>query len=286
LSRQQYNLVCGMLARREDTTLCTMSWRQLHRQYELGNLVDNRQLRWSRNDIRIWQELVESSRAAYEAAEAGADRTSIAEHSVDEKIAKSSVQDGRLFCHAINAPLFLTGSKLNGTYFEQDLHPDVEYRVHNNMIDIDRYDACIIIENLESFIYCQKFSWPSLPSTLVLYRGHDKASKAVKALLKRRRKSMDVYMFPDTDPAGISIAISTQEATHIMAPNIRGLDPKGILRDRFTLQLSRYPELQTRADGFSEDFQQLVSDLLQTGTAVSQEWLCAHKVPLELIPLH
>ena len=82
-----------------------------------------------------------------------------------------------------------------------------------------------------------------------------------------------------------NIAMSTQEATHIITPNIQDLDPKASVRDRFATQLQRNPNLQSRSAFFSLVFQSLVTDILQTGTAVSQEWLCAHEFPLELINL-
>ena len=267
-----------MLTRREDKTRCTAAWRHLHQEYGLGRLIDNKILHWSRDDLKQWRGLVDADRPAHEAAQAGADRTTISRYTANEKLANASVQDQRLFCHAINAPLYLTSG-------EQPVHPDIEYRVHHQSIEINHYAACLIIENLESYVYCQRFNWPGLPPTLVLYRGHDKSVQALRTLLNSRVESMDVYIFPDTDPAGISIAISTMEATHIIAPEVRSLDPKGLLRERFAVQLQRLPNLQSQVCGFSESFQSLVNDILQTGTAVSQEWLCAHEVPLKLIPM-
>ena len=267
-----------MLARREVQTRCTPAWRTLHQEYGLGRLVDNKILHWSRGDLKQWETIVDTDRPAHEAVKAGADRTGVSEYTADDKIAKVSTQDQRLFCHAINAPLYLTCG-------EQPVHPDIEYRAHYKTIDINRYSACIIIENLESFIYCQRFNWPNLPATLVLYRGHDKSTQALQSLLENRNESVEVYILPDTDPAGLGIAMGTKEASHIIAPDVRSLDPKGLLRKRFALQLQRRPNLQYQASSFSESFKALVTDVLQTGTAVSQEWLCAQQVPLKIIPM-
>jgi hypothetical protein len=267
-----------MLARREDKTPCSPAWRKLYQEYGLGRLVDNKMLHWTREDLRQWQSLVNADQPAHELAQAGADRTTVAQHSANEKLTTASVQDQRLFCHAINAPLYLT-------HGEQAVHPEMEYRAHYKAIDINRYAACLIIENLESYVYCQRFNWPELPETLVLYRGHNKATQALHALLESRKRSLHVVMFPDTDPAGLGIAMSMTAATHIIAPQVRSLDPGGLLRDRFALQLQRRPNLQSQVKDYSDAFQSLVTDILQTGTAVSQEWLCAHKVPLTLIPL-
>ena len=267
-----------MLTRREEKTRCTAAWRRLHQEYGLGGLIDNKTLHWSREDLKWWRDLIDTDRPAHEAAQAGVDRTAMSKYTANEKLTRASVQDQRLFCHAINAPLYMTSG-------EQPAHPDIEYRVHYQTIDINRYAACLIIENLESYVYCQRINWPSLPPTLVLYRGHDKSVQALRALLNSRKKSVDVYIFPDTDPAGMGIAMSMAEATHIIAPDVRSLAPGGLLRDRFATQLQRLPNLRSQVRGFSESFQLLVSDILQTGTAVSQEWLCAHEVPLKLIPL-
>jgi hypothetical protein len=267
-----------MLARREDQTRCTAAWRNLHQEYGLGSLVDNKILHWSRDDLKQWKTLVDTNRPAHEAVQAGADRTEVSQYTANEKLTTVSVQEQRLFCHAINAPLYLTCG-------EQQVHPDIEYRAHYKTIDINRYSACLIIENLESFIYCQRFNWPNLPATLVLYRGHDKSTRALQALLESRDESVEVYIFPDTDPAGLGIAMGTKEVSHIITPDVRSLDPKGLLRERFALQLQRRPNLQSQEISFSDPFQALVADVLQTGTAVSQEWLCAHGVPLKLIPM-
>jgi hypothetical protein len=267
-----------MLTRREGNTRCTEAWRRLHQEYGLGCLIDNKMLHWSRDDLKRWRNLIDTDRPAHEAAQAGVDRTAISEYTANEKLTKASVQDQRLFCHAINAPLYLSSG-------EQPVHPDIEYRVHHQTIDINRYAACLVIENLESYVYCQRFNWPSLPPTLVLYRGHDKSVQALRALLNSRKEAVNVYIFPDTDPAGMGIAMSMPEATHIIAPDVLSLPAKGLLRDRFAAQLQRLPNLRSQVRGFSESFQLLVSDILQTGTAVSQEWLCAHQVPLKLIAL-
>ncbi len=267
-----------MLGRHEEQTRCTAAWLHLHQEYGLGRLIDNKTLHWSRADLQQWRGLVDAVRPAHEAAQAGVDRTTISRYTANDKLTNASVQDQRLFCHAINAPLYLISG-------EQPVHRDIEYRVHHQSIDINRYAACLIIENLESYIYCQRFNWPGLPPTLVLYRGHDKSVQALRTLLNSRKESMDVYIFPDTDPAGLGIAMSMAEATHIIAPDVRSLDPKGLLRDRFAVQLQRLPNLMAQVSGFSESFQSLVSDILQTGTAVSQEWLCAHGVSLKLIPM-
>lgn len=267
-----------MLGRREDKTRFTSAWNKLHQEYGLGHLVDNKTLHWTRSELKQWQALVDASRPAYEAAHAGADRTEVSRYTANEKIARVSVQEQRLFCHAINAPLYLTTG-------EQPVHPDLEYRVHYQIIDLNRYAACLIIENQEAYIYCQYFKWPELPATLVLYRGHDRSSKTIQALLDMRKESIEVYMFPDTDPAGLGIAMDMKPASHIIVPNVRSLDPRGLLRDRFATQLQRRPNLLSQARYFSDPFLTLVNDVLQTGTAVSQEWLCAHEVALELIPL-
>ncbi len=268
-----------MLSRHEEKTRCTAAWLRLHQEYGLGHRIDNKTLHWSRDDLKLWRGLVDADRPAHHAAQAGADRTTISRYTANEKLTSASVQDNRLFCHAINAPLYLTSG-------EQPVHRDIEYRVHHQSIDLNRYAGCLIIENLESYVYCQRFNWPELPATLVLYRGHDRATKALKTLLNRRKNSMNVYVFPDTDPAGLAIAMSTAEATHIIAPDIRKLDPKGLLRDRFAVQLLRLPNLQSQVSSLSESFRLLVSDILKTGTAVSQEWLCAHEVPLRIIAIN
>lgn len=286
LSRKDFNLINSMLIRHEDKTRCSPSWLKLHKEYELGRLIDNKHIDWSRDDLKQWQSLVDAARPAQEAAQAGADRTTVARYTANEKLTTVSVQDKRLFCHVINAPLYLRSG-------EQAVYPDIEYRVDYQSIDLNRYAACLIIENQESFIYCQRFNWPALPATLVLYRGHDKSVHALKALLESSKASMSIYLFPDTDPAGLSIAMSTQgnvqRATHIIAPDFHQLDSKeldkGIYRDRFATQLKRYPNLRSQATDFSPSFQLLVANTLETGMAVSQEWLCAHSIPLELIEL-
>ena len=267
-----------MLARREYKTSCTKGWRNLYQEFGLGRLVDNDTLHWSREDIKQWQSLVDADLPAYKAVQDGANRTEVSLHTANDKLTKISIQDKRLFCNAINAPLYLTSG-------EQTVCSDIEYRSHYQTIEIDRYNACLIIENQESFIYCHRFNWPSLPETLVLYRGHNKEAKVFQSLLDRRKGSMGVYIFPDTDPAGLSIAMSTTAATHIITPEVRTLNSKAILRNRFSTQLQKYPNLQSQANSFGQQFQELVSDVLQTGTAVSQEWLCAHRVPLKLVAL-
>lgn len=267
-----------MLSRREKSTRCTPAWRTLYEEYGIGNLRDNNTLIWTRDDLKLWQSLIDKDRLAHEKAKIGADRTEVAKYTANEKMATASIRNKRIFCHAINAPLYLDN-------IEQIVHPGIEYRAPYDIIDINRYNACIIIENQESFIYCQRFIWPKLPATLVLYRGHDKSAQAVQELLKTRSRSLGVYIFPDTDPAGMGIAMSMKDATHIIAPDVRSLDPKGLLRDRFTIQLQKRPDLQAQTVGFSHLFQNLVADIINTGTAVSQEWLCAHRVKLNLIPL-
>lgn len=267
-----------MLVRREDTTRCSPSWLKLHQEYGLGRIVDNKNIVWSRDDLKKWQSLIDSARPAHEAVQGGADRTQIAQYTANEKLGNTSIQEKRLFCHAINSPLYLISG-------EHSVDANIEYRVDYQTIDLDSYSACLIIENQESFIYCHRFKWPILPKTLLLYRGHDKSAHALQSLLDKRKTSMDIYIFPDTDPAGLSIAISMAEATHIISPDINTLSPKASERNRFANQLERYPNLKSQSMGFSQEFQLLVTDVIRTGMAVSQEWLCAHNVQLTLVKL-
>ncbi len=268
-----------MLDRRDNKTSCTEAWITLHTEYGLGRL-SGKQISWSHGDLKEWKVIFERNRPAHEAAKNGATRTEVSEHTPNDKLTAAAVQKGRLSCHTINAPLYLKSGAVPAVTCE------VEYRVHYQSIDISRYSAFLIIENLESFIRCRNFKWPRMPATLVLYRGHlHHDIEALQRLLDGLARSAKVFVFPDTDPSGLNIAMSLKEATHIIAPNVRCLDPKGMLRDRFALQLQGQPNLQARAAGFSNLFEALVTDVLQTGAAVSQEWLCANKIPLEIIPM-
>ncbi|AQA18982.1 hypothetical protein BST95_12740 [Halioglobus japonicus] len=279
LTGKQYLLIKNMLDRRDRRTILSSAWLELHNEYGLGKPVGKHMIQWTRDDHKKWREIIAPREMAREAADLGADRTSVAKYTPDEKISKVSVREGRVFCQAIHTNLFLKQGPI-------EVYPEVEYVVSQDDIDLQKYGAILIVENLEAYIYCHSFVFADLNYlTLVVYRGHDASARAVNALLERTPERMKVIIFPDADPAGVSIAMSTETASHVIVPDLFCLSAEDSVGERFSKQLAKFPDLRDRAKSHSIDFQEYVDHLLNRGYAVSQERLCSRHIRLNTLVL-
>lgn len=99
-------------------------------------------------------------------------------------------------------------------------------RVRIEALPIDAVEAVVVVENLDCFDAWSGEGLDLAGRTLFLYRGHDRVAKGVKRLLQSLPDGIPVLVFPDFDPAGLLIAISTPRASHVIAPaDLDGLTP-------------------------------------------------------------
>jgi len=92
-------------------------------------------------------------------------------------------------------------------------------RLRVESLPLDALAAVVVVENLDCFDAWAGGGLDLPEQTLILYRGHDRVAKGVKCALNALSGRVPVLVFPDFDPAGLSIAITTPHATHLIAPS-------------------------------------------------------------------
>lgn len=149
-------------------------------------------------------------------------------------------------------------------------------------VDWRTVGAVVVVENPDCFDAWTPGPSLGLPNPLILYRGHDGIATAVKALLSSAPADRPVAVFPDFDPAGLEIALTTPAATHLIAPAI--IDDVQAFHDHrdYAAQVAATAYL----DGLAQNpLQGLWSAMRQKQISCKQQHLIARRIPLRLYPL-
>lgn len=276
LTKSDVGIISTVLKNNSAKTRLTPAWQTLHDSYGIGR-CEGKWLYFTRNDLKSWRQLIIANAGFDPSSETlSGDRTSVANKARNEKWSTQSVQINRIYCTTINSDLVLTqGNVLTLA--------EVEYRVDYHDINLGHYDALMVIENLEAYIYCQSFNFPDLGKVLVAYRGHDQSVRALLNCLDNKPDNLPVYYFCDPDPAGLGIIMDSPHATHAITPTLEAIKKAASLSDRFAPQLAARTNLRNQTSAYSSAFQAYVNYMINEGVALSQEWLCSANIPLQAI---
>lgn len=277
LSKQQVRIIATAVRNQSPQVKATSAWLMLAQEYGLGE-VRGSHIVFSRQDYNIWREILVAD-CGYDPSQTtlAGNRTEIAAVTTNEKWSSESELVKRASVTALGGELVTRTGRCG-------IIPQVEYRVDISTLNPDDYDALLVLENYEAFLFVHQFQLPDPGHVLAIYRGHDMSARAVMTLLSRAGKT-PVIGFTDPDPAGLAIVNDTRFFTHVVIPAIDSLTGAPSLADRFKNQLAARPHLKAQCSQRSDAFQRYANWILDTGFASSQEWLCSHSVPLRLITL-
>jgi hypothetical protein len=155
-------------------------------------------------------------------------------------------------------------------------------RVAVNNIDVKQFDNLIIVENLDVFDAWHKvILQDSMPRSLIVYRGHDKATaKGLKLLLAQLPLNIVVIMFADLDPKGLEIAYTTPRVEAVLAPKMD--DIQSILLDysQSDLFIQQHRSVTFLAKQQNITWQNLVAVVVRNKLSVMQQVFVGLNLPL------
>jgi len=132
----------------------------------------------------------------------------------NEKLAAINPDESYVLIKSYNGALQLKGTVL-------PLPENSSLRVPFSSLQLQAYQHLLVVENLDVFDVLLAYQLPMSGNTLLVYRGHDKAtSKGVKSLLALAKNQTSVCWFPDLDPKGLQLALRYPEVDYILCANI------------------------------------------------------------------
>lgn len=277
LTKQQVKIIATALKNQTPRVKATSNWIKLVAEYGLGE-VRGGQVHFSRQDYKTWREILMADVGFDPTQETIAgNRTEVASLTPNEKWSTESVWASMVSTTVIGGNLITTKGACG-------IVPGVEYRVGSNALRPGDYDALLVVENYEAFLFIHRFQLPELGHVLVLYRGHDVTSRVVASLLDSA-VNKPVIGFTDPDPAGVGLLIDNKALTHALIPEAEDLSKAPKLTQRFADQLAARANLKAQSAERSEAFKCYVNLIVDKGVAISQEWLSSHRVRLRLVAL-
>lgn len=181
----------------------TKAWRELARYFEVGRetakgiaLSDDDRAKLRRIGKALWGFDPLYGRPT-------GDRLGVARTATDDKIATEAPEAAYVLAKGVVG---------------FSLPPGASARIRIEALPLDAVEAVVVVENLDCFDAWTGEGLDLPEQTVFLYRGHDRVAKGVKRALQVLPASVPVLVFPDFDPAGLSIATTTTRATHVIAP--------------------------------------------------------------------
>lgn len=277
LSKQQVKIIATAVKNQRPEIKATSVWLRLVAEFSIGR-VDGNKIHFTRADYQQWRELLISS-CGFDptTTELAGNRTEVSRITHQEKWAPESELKKQLSVTALGGDLVTTQGRCA-------VIPEVDYRVNKAYLTPQDYNACLVIENFEAFLFIHQFNLPPLGHTLVLYRGHDHTARAVNEFLARAGGT--IIGFTDPDPAGLGILTDWPWLSHALVPRVASLEAfEGLssLHDRFISQLRKRPNLKEECANKPQAYQDYADWILNTGFAGTQEWLCSSGVGLEVV---
>lgn len=247
----------------------TLAWRDIHRAFELGRVERHRLILTPRE-----RELLRKEAERYFGWDLirplpSEDRIQAAAQAIDEKLAPQRPDDGFVLAKgALPAPL-------------PALPSSCALRVALDQLDVAAIGSVLVVENLDCFDQLHRFALPArLRDALVLYRGHGAATRGTRQLLQRLPAAIPVVVFADYDPAGLVIAATLPQASHLLVPQLTPeLLAKGS-REHFQRQHLQARHLDNSALG---GWQAVWAEMKLGGVSVKQQHMLAMGAPLHCI---
>ena len=196
-------------------------------------------------------------------------RTEIARHLRDDKLGSERPGDNFVLVKG-NLPAPLPAIPM-----------ELSLRVPLEALALERICNLVLVENLDSFDQWQDYRIPeALNDALVVYRGHGGLARGTRKLIGQLPESLCLHVFPDFDPAGLAIAVSTP-ARSLLIPTLSNLLLEKSHRDHFERQYRQSKHLdQLKLDGWQATWQVMRENQL----SIKQQHMLALDAPLELVP--
>jgi len=277
LSKHHVGIIVTAIRNQSVRVKATPAWLKLSQEYGIGD-VRGSHILFSRQDYKLWRQILVAD-CGYDPSQTslGGNRTETATYTANEKWSTQSELAKRASVTALGGDLITRMGRC-------EIIPEMEYRVDITALNPADYDALLVLENYEAFLFVHQFQLPDIGHVLAIYRGHDISARAVMMLLNRVGNT-PVIGFTDPDPAGLAIVNDNQFFTHAIIPAIDSLAGAASLAIRFRKQLAARPHLKAQCSQRSGAFQRYANWIIDTGFATSQEWLCSQSVPLRLIKM-
>lgn len=157
---------------------------------------------------------------------------------------------------------------------------ELSLRVPLEALPLAQVRNLVLVENLDSFDHWQDYRTPeALNDALVLYRGHGGLARGARKLIARLPESVSLHVFPDFDPAGLAIAVSTP-ARGLLVPALSNVLLEKSHRDHFERQYRQSKHLdQLQLDGWQPAWQAMREQRL----SIKQQHMLAFDAPLQLV---
>jgi hypothetical protein len=270
LGSRHWQAIHALLRKRDNSVSLGPAWQQIHEELEVGERRGNR-LHFSDEMLSILRQAAESKSGA-ELLVAATDITRLEaarQGFIDEKNARQRPDDGYVLVKGtLPAPLL-------------SLSPELSQRVPVSRLDLDAIKQIVVIENLDSFDDWQYYAAPvELADSLLLYRGHGGLARGTRRLLASLPAATHVIVFPDYDPAGLSIAIGLPRADALLVPALdEQLLAKGS-REHFARQSRQASHLDaSQLDGW----QAVWTAMKEQQVSIKQQHMLALDTPLRLV---
>ena len=277
INKKQVKIITTAIKNQSHEINATSTWLGLVAEFSIGK-VSGSKILFTRNDYKKWREILISS-CGYDPLDIvlSGNRTEVASVTHHEKWASESELAKQLSVTAINSDIITSKGRCS-------VIPEVEYRVNKDHLNPRDYEACMVVENLEAFIFIHRFNLPTLGRALVLYRGHDVTTRAVNEFLERTQ-DVPIIGFTDPDPSGLGILNDWSWLNHALVPDVTLLAKAPSLHARFQKQLQARPNIKEEFGAKSLLYQKYANWIVDKGFAGTQEWLCSHYIPLQLLSI-
>ena len=154
LTRQEVQWISHALQQRKDKIRLTVGWQKIYQKFPCGR-QDSGWLYLNLADRDLLREITRSDTGVdpLEKTRLG-NRTALADQLVDEKWSHESVQAQRIYCHSYLAPLVVKGESIT-------LPGGSSLWLDYADLMLSAYQAVVLVENLEAFIYWHDFNLPA-----------------------------------------------------------------------------------------------------------------------------
>lgn len=264
------------------------SWRSLLEELGITPGIERKALLLSASDINVLKQVFENETGRDIRLDLSEmDRMETVNHTPYDKDAGELPFQYRISVTTVNAAL----------HYEDDVSEtlaNIDYGVDYRKLDVTAYDYLVVVENAVVPRYIKACLSNDMGRFLIIYKGHNDSVKALDRFLETLPDNYPVACFYDADIAGLGMVMNRKPAAKYMLfpcrdflVNVEETKNIKISKDvEFLNQLKQRPEIKKQSESFSEDFQACVSWVHKRGISISQEWLCANKVPLRLIRLN
>tara|TARA_R110001583_G_scaffold195555_1_gene376098 strand:- start:276 stop:1121 length:846 start_codon:yes stop_codon:yes gene_type:complete len=277
INKKQVNIIVTAIKNQAREIKATRTWLELVAEFSLGKVSANKII-FNRDDYKKWREIL-ISHCGYDpiATTLQGNRTEVTKLTHHDKWAGESELAKQLSVTVIGGDLITANGRCA-------VIPEVDYRVNKEYLNPSDYEACMVVENFEAFIFIYRFNLPALGHVLVLYRGHNTTARSVTDFLQVVQ-GIPIIGFTDPDPAGLGILNDWNCFTHALIPDPAKIKAIPSLHDRFKVQLRARPNMKAELEGKSLQYEAYANWILESGFAGTQEFLCSRGIPLKMVKL-